>query len=263
MTEYFFTTTYLPDLKIGESPEMDFEEFVAFLKENLLFHDFKQTEILRRFYDILNMRAYWKGDGLDLHGSLDENQLGDALESNENLPVYVLSFLERYKSKEERLNYFPSLISQFFKEEMKHADPFLKKYLNFERRLQLVLVGFRAKKLNRSLEKELQFEDPNDDLIAQILAQKDAPSFHPPEGFEDLKAIFESYHDKPIKLYQALCEYRFQKIEEMTGMDVFSFSKILGYMAQLIIAEKWMELDEKKGLEMVNHILEKSAGGSV
>lgn len=239
---------------------MTFNELEILLAENLLPGDYKQTEILRSLYDILNIRALWKGDPFDPHGNLNENELEEAVVDQVGLPKYVTDFLDTYKTKEERLNFFPKLISKFFKEESKNADPFLKKYLEFERELQLVLVGFRAKKLKRNLEKELQFEDPNEDLIAQILAQKNAPEFVPPEGFEDLKTIFEAHQDNPIQLYQALCEFRFAKIEEMMGNDVFSFSKILGFMAELIIVEKWMELDEKKGMEIIDAILEKSTG---
>jgi len=260
MTQYIFTTSSLPPLKIGEAPEITFEQLDTLLYENLNPRDYKQTEILRRLYDILNIRALWKGDSFDPHGNLDENDLEEAVVDQTDLPKYVNDFLDTHKTKEERLKYFPILISLFFKEEIKHADPFLKKYLDFERKLQLVLVGFRAKKLKRNLEKELQFEDPNEDLIAQILAQKNAPEFEPPEGFEELKAIFEAHQDNPIKLYQSLCEFRFDNIEKLMGNDTFSFSKILGFMAELIIVEKWMELDQKKGMEIIDEILEKSTG---
>lgn len=260
MIQYIFTTSSLPPLTIGEAPEITFEELDTLLYENLNPRDYKQTEILRLLYDILNIRALWKGDPFDPHGNLDENDLEEALVDQTNLPWYVKDFLDTYKTKEERLKFFPILISQFFKEEIKRADPFLKEYLDFERKLQLVLVGFRAKKLKRNLEKELQFEDPHEDLIAQILAQKNAPEFEPPEGFEELKAIFEAHQDNPIKLYQSLMEFRFDKIEQMMGNDTFSFSKILGFMAELIIVEKWMELDQKKGMEIIDEILEKSLG---
>lgn len=258
MAQYVFTTSSLPPLKIGEEPEMSFDELDLFLYENLLPKDYSQVKILRGFYDLLNIRALWKEETLDKHGNLDAKDLEEAILDHAVLAPYVLRFLDEYKTKEERLRYFPLLISEFYKAEAKNSDPFLKQYLEFERCLQLVLVGFRAKKLNRNLEKELQFEDPDDTLIAQILAQKDALQFEPPEGFEELKAIFHSYQDMPIKLYQALCEYRFEKIEEMMGSAPFSISKILGYIVELIMAEKWMELDEKKGLEMVNRILEKA-----
>lgn len=260
MTKYYFTTSMLPPISIGEKPEMNFEELEELLQENLLPKDYEQTKILKRFYDILNIRAFWKNDELDPHGNFNVNELEEAVLDHIGLPGYVNDFLDTYKSKEERLKHFPLLISKYFRDEVKNGNKFVKEYLEFERKLQLVLVGFRAKKLGRSLEKELQFENPNDDIIAQILAQKDAEDFEPPEAFHDLKQIFKDYQDHPIKLYQSLFEYRFHKIEEMMGNDPFSFSKILGYLLELMMAEKWMELDEKKGLEMIDHILEKSTG---
>lgn len=260
MALYSFTTTALPPLKIGEAPELSFEELEVLLHENLLPSDYEQTRILRRLYDILNIRNFWKEDELDPYGNLNVNQLEEALLDHAGLPSYVLKFLETYPSQVARLNFFSSLISQFFKEEAKNASGFLKKYLNFERALQLVLVGFRAKKLKRNLEKELQFEDPNEDLIAQILAQKDSPEFEPPEGFEDLKPIFLAYQDLPLKLYQSLCEYRFEKIEEMAGTDTFSLSKILSYIAEFIIVDKWMHLNEDQGLKVADTVLKTSSG---
>jgi hypothetical protein len=262
MTEYFFTTSSLPPLTIGEVPEMSFDELDTLLYENLLPGDYKQTKILRRYYDILNIRAFLKGDQIDPHGNIDINDLDEAIVDHVYFPKYVLDFLDTYKTKEDRLKFFASLISDFYKYEVKGANPFLQEYLNFERNLQLVLVGFRAKLLKRNLSKELQFENPEDDIIAQILAQKDAPFFEPPEGFQILKGIFDSHKDAPNKLYQALCEYRFEKIQEMVGTDIFSFSRILGYLASLIIVEKWVELDEKKGLEMIDEILDKSTMGN-
>lgn len=260
MTEYFFTTSLLPPLKIGEPPEITFEELETILQDNLLPFDQNQVKIIQRFYDILNIRAFLRGDEIDRHGNLDLNELEEMIVDETGFESYILQFLDEYKLKEERLNYFPLLISRFYEGQTKSANSFLKKYFEFERNMQLVLLGFRAKKLKRNLEKELQFENPNEIIVAQILAQKDASSFETPEGFEDLKNIFENYGDIPIKLYQALCEYRFEKIETLMGSDTFSFSRILGYLLQFIIVEKWIELDEKKGLEMIDNILAISTG---
>lgn len=258
MTHYFFVAASLPALYLGNVPEMHFAEFDVLVKDNLLLKDYKQIEILRRYYDLLNIRALLKGNEFDPHGNLDETELEVRVIDQENLPAYVLDFLKKYSSKEERLKHFPLLLADFFKKEVSSADPFVKHYLDFERKLRLIMVGFRAKQLGRNLASELQYENPEEELIAQILAQKDAPAFEPPEGFEDLKALFEHYNHSPLKLYQALEEYRFKKIGEMVGVDVFAFRYVLGYLARLIIAEKWMELDKKKGLEIVDNIIKGS-----
>lgn len=258
MTHYFFVAASLPSLYLGNPPEMGFHDFEILLKDNLLAKDYEQIEILRRYYDLLNIRAFWKGEEFDPYGNLNETELETRVIDQENLPHYVLDFLKRYKTKEEEIKHFPLLLADFFKKEVSKADPFVRHYLDFERKLRLIMVGFRAKLLGRNLASELQYEDPEEELIAQILAQKDAPAFEPPEGFEDLKALFEQHAQFPLKLYQALAEYRFKKIGAMVGVDVFAFRYVLGYLARLIIAEKWMELDKKKGLEIVDNIIKGS-----
>ncbi len=81
----------------------------------------------------------------------------------------------------------------------------------------------------------------------QILSQKDAPTYDPPENFHELKKIYQTYQADPLSLYQALCEFRFNVIEERLGTDMFSLNRVLGYIIQLIWVEKWMELDKQKG----------------
>jgi hypothetical protein len=106
---------------------------------------------------------------------------------------------------------------------------------------------------------ELQFEDPDDEIVAQILAQKDAKTYEPPERYSDLKALFEEHYDAPMELYQGLCEYRFEKIVQMYGIDVFSIDRILAYLARLIIVEKWLDLDKKKGIQVVDAIVKEAS----
>ncbi len=255
MAQYFFLATALPALEIGMAPEISYDELQNLLKDNLLPADFKQVQILQRYYDILNLRALWRKDALDRYGNLDENELSEAVVEFIPFPKYVRVFLENYPTKEERLAHFPLLLSEFFKEELKQTNHFLRKYFEFERELRLVLVGFRAKALGRNLAVELQYEDPEETLIAQIMAQKDAEEFDPPEGFEELKTLFSTYYDHPQEMYQILSRYRFDAVERMKGQNVFSFSGILGYLIQFILIQQWQDLNKKKGIEIIDQIL--------
>lgn len=256
MTNYYFLATFLPELKIDEPPELDFRGLLELFKENLTHRDMAKVAIIRRYYDILNLRVYWKGQPLDPLGNMDENDLEEAFATQSGLPPYIFKFMEKYDSKALRLEHFPELLVDFFREEIKEADGFLKQFLMLEREIRLVLLAFRSKKLGRDLMKELQYENPEEDLIVQILAQRDAPVYEPPEKYENLKGLFEkSYHD-PLEIHKALIEYRFQKIEEFLGVtDRFSINRILGYLVELILVEKWQELDKQKGLEIVDTIL--------
>lgn len=252
MGNYYFVGTLLPELEIGLPPEISFENFLLLLQDNLDNHDLRLTRILRRYYDIENLRLLWKEEPLDPYANLDSNELDEALLHPALLPSYVTSFLETHETKESRLRYFPKILAAYFYYEAKQATGFIKHYLQFERKLRLIQTAFRARKLNRDLAEELQFENPEEDFIQQLLAQKDAMTFEPPLGFESLKAIFEAHYNNPIDLHKALCEYRFQKVEELAGSGVFTIDRILAYMVQLILVERWQELDAEKGNKLID-----------
>lgn len=259
MTQYYFLASALPPFNFGAPPEISFENLVTLLNENLTHSDLRKAETLRGYYDILNIKAYWKGEPLDPHGNLNELQLDEALLEQVGTPKYLDRFLDEYEDTKDRIRHFPRLLADYFRIEEKKASGFLRKFLKMERELRLILVGFRAKKLGRDLLKELQYEDPDETIVAQILAQKDDPEFHAPEPYQQLKPLFIEHENDPMGLHQALIEWRFEKIYEMVGVEMFSIDRILGYTERLILLENWLELDRQKGNQLVDTIVEERA----
>lgn len=255
MTNYYFLTIVLPELRIGDPLEISFEELDTLFRENLTVQDFEKIKTLRRYYDIQNIRSFWKGEELDLHGNFNVVEIEEALLSQYGFPKYVYDFIEKYETVSECLRHFSELISCYMEQEVSETHGFLHDYLLFEQELQIVLSAFRAKKLGRDIIRELQFEDPENPLVVQIIAQKDSAEYEPPEKFEDLKIIFETNQDNPLELYKALCEYRFNEVDTLLGMDFFSSKRILGYFIQFILVENWLRLDKQKGVEIMDNIL--------
>lgn len=258
MSQYYFLGTYLQPIVIDELPDIRFQEFNQLLKDNLSAQDYARTYELRLLYDILNLRSYWKKEPLDPIGTLDENDLEEALVTGSGLPDYVYEFIDKYDALSDRLKYFPELLVRFFNSASKKTSGFIKEYLQFERELRLVLAAFRAKKLNRNLLQELQFENPEEDFIAQILAQKDSAHYEPPEKYENLTPILQQYADDPVELEKALIQYRLEKIDQLLGLEMFSSDRIFGYLMQLILVENWQNLDRKKGLEIIDTMFKES-----
>lgn len=258
---YYFLGSSLPDLQLGAPPELGFNELMHLLKANLSEEDYAKVMVIRRFYDIENLRALWKGEELDKWGNLDPNELEDALLTHSDfieLP-YIDDFLIRYNDVEERLSYFSMLVSGYYADELPRAKGFLFDYLTFEREWRLVLTAFRAKELKRNILKELQWEDADDVTVAQIVAQKDASRYEPPFEYSDLKPLFEAHKHEPFEQYQALCHYRFEKINEMAGFESFSIDGILAFAAKFIIVDKWFDLNRIKGLQIVDAIVEENS----
>lgn len=259
MGNYYFAGTIIPEYSFDTPPDFDFATIKEFLRINLSQSDYAKTIVIRRYFDIENIRRQWLGKAYDPYGNLDENALEEALLTRTSLPNYVFDYIDKYEDQEERLKHFSELLSSYYREEMQHAKGFLKEFLIFEREMRLVLIGFRAKELGRDVALELQYEDPNDEIVAQIMAQKDSPSYEPPTRFEQLKPMFEQYAQSPLQMFKALQEFRCRKFEEMIGLDVFSIDRILGYMVEHILVEKWFALSRKQGHQMIETIVEEAS----
>jgi len=256
MTQYYFLASSLPTLSFGAPPEITFEEFSTLLSENLTDSDLRSSAVIRRYYDILNMRFFWKDQPLEAYGNWNENELEEAILDRTNVPGYMNEFLDRYTEKNERLAHFAELIVSYFSDELQGAKGFVYHYLKFERDLRLVLLALRVKKLKLDLLPQLQFENPDDPLVADILAQKDSPDYEPPEEYQMVKELFLAHGHSPLELSQALYQYRFEAVQEMVGTEMFTEDRIFGYMVRLIMALNWQELDRPKGVKMVDAIIE-------
>lgn len=247
MQNYYFVVPSLPPLSMHDRPEITFQEFVTRMEISLNKKDLRKTKVLRLFIDICNIRALLMEEPVDARGNLNEKELDEALLVHAGLPEYVFEFLDQFEKVSDKLKNFSGLFARYFNEEIVKQEGFLRSYLTFEREARLVLLALRAKRLKRDVAKELQFEDPTDPLVAQILAQKDSESYDPPPEYADLKELIIACHGDPWKENKAFAEYRFKKIGEIAEGGLFSIEQILCYMAQLMIIEDLIELDEERG----------------
>ncbi len=255
---YYFFATALPPIRLGEPVDISVYDFKYFAQINLLKADFEKIQTLLFVFDIDNIRALWRGEDLSSISCIAPDFLDEALASGLMLPDYVLSYLDHYTDKEDRLRYFSKLYHDYYAEESKRATGFLKEYLELERSMRLTFSALRAKDLDLDIVEELQFEDPDDPLVASILSQKSAASFDPPDEMKPIKAIYEEHKKDSYALYQAIMEWRYERVEKMVGIDQFSIDRILCYLIQLVSCIKWLELDEKKGLDMFDAIVRKA-----
>lgn len=259
MTEYYFLASLLPPLEIGHLPSLGFPELKRLLDTNLTRNDRKKMREFLSLIDLENLRAFWAKEPFDPRGTLNEEQMEQALidhrwPSGEPFADYLSDYLEKYGLADERLLHFPQLMSQFFNYKSAHETGFLRDFFAFQRDMRLVMVGFRAKKLGRDVAVELQYEDSTDPIVAQILAQRDASTYEPPFEYKELRPIFEEFSDSPLDLYKAIFEYQFNHIIELWGGEYFSLDRILNYTARLILVERWLELDVQKGIKIVDSI---------
>lgn len=258
MANYYYLGTALPNLSFDAPPEISFRELIVLLKDNLNPADYQKTKVLRQFFDILNLRSLWLGESLDPFGEMTLWELQEATVSTSGFPDYVYDFLHVYPNKEDRILHFPSLLVNFFQSTSQLKDKFLYSYMKFERELRLILTALRAKRLGRDLSIEFQYEDPQEELIARLLVFKDSEVDELPESYRDLKSRFDEFFNDPFHLQESIEAYRFNMIDRLVDMpDIFSSERILAYLAQYIIVQRWFELNKAKGTLMIENLVKK------
>ncbi|NDD58391.1 MAG: DUF2764 family protein [Chlamydiae bacterium] len=252
MSRYYYIASSFPSLEFPSIPEISFIDLKESLKFNLSTKDYRSVQALRLFVDISNIRPLLLEEEVDTRGNLTEKELDEALLVQDFLPQYVFDYLNKYETLAEKLKHFPELLAAFFKEQIREERGFLREYFLFEREWRLVILALRAKVAGRDIVKELQFEDFTDPLVSLILAQKDADQFDPPEDYKELKEKFLSCGPDPWQQHKMIAAYRYEKIQEMIQGDQFSMDFILAYLAQLFIVEYWNELDEQRGIVILD-----------
>lgn len=86
---YYFLGALLPEINLGEEPEMRFSELVQLLREIAPKGDFEKTERLRRLVDLDNVRQELKEEPHNPTGSLSPKEIEEALLNEVDLPDYV------------------------------------------------------------------------------------------------------------------------------------------------------------------------------
>lgn len=251
MGEYYFLLAALPSLTLDQK-DISFKEFKDLCVLNLSEKHLGDLSRLLRPIDLYNIKALWQNKPLDDRGNYGSKELEEKLVSGEDLPQYLVDFLDRYESKEERLRYFSSCYGSLFRDEQPKLKGFLQRYYEFERQMRLVLTALRAKASGKDIVQQLQFEDPSDLLVADILAQKDAPNYTPVPEFEEVATIFSNYRHDPWKLQHAILEYKLVQIEEMEQVQDFGIDRVLSYAARLLLVEEISRLDRIKGMEQLS-----------
>jgi hypothetical protein len=255
MSKYYYLICAFPNLAIGIKPDLSFSEMELMLKWNLSDKDWEKFFTFRLYTDLKNLRSFLMKKPIDPRGNLDEKGLEEALMLHDVFPEYVFEYLEREESINYQLAHFPYLFAKYLQEEMTNETGFLQDFFSFERDFRLILTALRAKTLHRDIAFELQYEDPKEDLAADILAQKDLSSYTPPEEYLPIKHWYDQYLLSPKKLHEAFLNYRFMKVQEMTENHPFSIDQILAYASQLTLIEDWNQLNQEEANKTVASML--------
>ncbi|MCP5492710.1 MAG: DUF2764 family protein [Chlamydiales bacterium] len=246
---YYFLAASLPDIELGQEPELSFSSLMLLFRENLSEDDMDDINRLRWLIDIDNVHKFIKDEPLNPFGLLKRKEIEEALLNRTLLPDYVFDILDQGD------DHFYKIYLTFFRTEATEEKGFLKRYFAFERSLRLCLAAVRAKDTGRDLSKELADADQSDFLVRALIASKDASEPDFPFELRSLYDIVKNLSDDPFQQYCEIARYRFKKIGELAKDYPFSLEALMIYTLRLMLAEEWHLLNDEEGQKRLNALI--------
>ena len=246
---YYFLAASLPDIELGQEPELSFSALMLLFHENLSKSDLADINRLRWLIDIENVRKFIRDQPLNPFGLLTRKEIEEALLNRTLFPDYVFDILDQGE------DYFYKIYLAFFRTEATAEKGFLKRYFTFERNLRLCLAAVRAKNVGRDLSKELADADQTDFLVRALIASKDASEPDFPFELRSLHDLVKNLSDDPFEQYCEITRYRFKKIGELAKDYPFSLEALMIYTLRLMLAEEWYYLNEEEGQKRLNALI--------
>lgn len=257
MLDKFFLFGVLPPLEFGFKPEITSKELSPLLELNLGKGVLKKVKVLKMWIDLFNIYLLTIGGKFDSRGNYSKSLLKELISSLDELPDYLIDFLQKYETEEERYTHFREVVASYFVEEEKRERGALRKFLSFEHELRIVSGAFHAKREGRSIAQELQYEDMGDPIVAFCLAQEGGRGkFQFPYEYTDLEKKIVDSEGNPSKIREAFARYRFEFYAQFMEHYPFSSKMLLAYIMQLWILEEYYNVSSEEGLQILNQLIE-------
>ena len=133
----------------------------------------------------------------------------------------------------------------FYLKALSHRDKFIREYFAFD----LELRNAKVRYINRALGRV-----PMQDIVV-LDRSEDAQQ---PEPDPEMDAVFVA--DDLIKREKQIDDFIWEKVENLTLMELFTMDRILAFIVKLRIIDRWMKLDEQKGREMFRRLVDEIRG---
>ena len=253
MRNYYYLGISLPELEILSKPLIRFEELIEAFKINLSKNEMASVEKIQIYYDLINLEKTLLGEPITHKGNMTSQEILEALKLRQGFPEFVFEFFDRYKVDSEQLEKFSELYSLYFHEYAGENDPSAI-ILQYEKELRSFLLGYRAVRFKRSIEKEFSLENIEDRDIHLILSKEADTKVLNEEKLQKFLEKIDPIQD-PLEIRSSVASFRFEHYKEIQDFHPFTIQGLLAYMMQLIILEELEVKSPEMGLEIFNNLL--------
>ena len=132
-----------------------------------------------------------------------------------------------------------SLDEDFYKRALSHKNRFIREYFSYDLDVRNAKVDFLNSSLGRPAGQDTMF-----------------PARYEVNAFDDRDKVDAILSGNDIlERERGLDGLMWDRIDDITRMDVFNFDIILAFMAKLQITGRWLKLDEQTGRELFRKLV--------
>ncbi len=259
--EYHCLVAGLPDLFFNENKaQVNSVCFRQQLKAELSPSDYELVKLIYLAYDnenLLNQLLSQEKTFLT-KGNYSKKVLLQQLSPGDEapeLPLYMLDFIEWLKSMQnEVLNLNAEIVLQqlYYEYILKAKNDFLRNWFLFQLNQKNILTTVNCIQFDYNIEEHLIKAEDNKAVCSLLINKKLKPELFEDEVpfFREIFKITETDFNW-LEREKALDKVKWDYLDENTFFHYFTIEKILSYVLKLEMVERWMQLDRKKGEELL------------
>ncbi len=262
--EYFYLVAGLPDLLPDDTKLKSKTADVRSEWQELLHPgDYALVELLFRKYDNYNLLNLLLKNGKDFDDrgnySLDflEDQVKEPIST---LPAYLSDFILDFKADnrtDASKTWETILEERFYDYLLEQGNEFVREWFELNLNLGNVLAGLNCRQHKLEMEPQLV----GDSHIVENILRSNARDFGLSQEFPEVEAVLAAWESKSLlEREKALDMIRWNWIDENVFFHYFTIERLLGFLLQLEMAERWAALDHDEGERLFRKLLGTLAG---
>ena len=183
---------------------------------------------------------------------LDKESMIELIESPEDLPDFVIDYLKENYDIGARYQNIESLYISYFEYLRQNESLFLQDYGDLESKLRTVIAALRIRKKGLKLDEKLS---GHDEIKQHILSNFNVPDFDVKALFPEIEYLLDIFEEEPITREKGIDKIRYDYLHQMTFENPFVEKTIYSFILRLMILERWVNVDEIRGREIISSIV--------
>ena len=255
---YYYLIAGFPDILVDQK-KLPYP--LIELKQELKYHlhpdDYKLVEYLFLQYDntnFLNILLKKEAEFNPL-GNYSEDFFIDEIKEPENLPGYMLKFLEAYREENPlypKLSLENQLTWLYFDFMLDQKNPFLRDIFSTIRNVKNIFAVYNAREFGFDIENHMI----GDYELTEAAKKTTAKDFGLANELSHIDEIIGIHENKDILEQEISIDLlKWKYLNNLNTFNYFTIERILAYVIEFMIVERWLNLDAEKSTQIFKKML--------